>query len=138
MTLNEWATSKKLEIFEFLKKGNPPQEGTFDERIFREALVKGAPQVGTTRYEPFKVHFEFIFPDPLSAATILTVSVEPPERIVFLPVPSWVVETIWQGEVHGSYHFESDAKRLLEEYAKQLEKEENAKWFLPQMAKRRE
>jgi len=138
VTLNEWATSKKLEIFEYLKQGKPPKEGTFDDRALREALTKGSPQIGATRYEPYKVHFEFIFPDHSSIATILTVSLEPPERIVFLPVPPWVVETIWQGEVHGTYHFESDARRLFEEYEKQLQPEENEKWFSPQTAKRRE
>ena len=57
---------------------------------------------------------------------------------MFLPVPDWVIESIWQGEISGSYHFESDAKALVEAFQAELSAENNPKWFLPQAAKRRE
>lgn len=81
---------------------------------------------------------EFIYSDPASSAMILTVTLEPPERIVFLPVPDWVVESIWQGEVTGSAHFESDAIRLVQAFEQELREEANARWFEPQPPKRRE
>jgi len=55
-----------------------------------------------------------------------------------LPVPEWVVESIWQGDVAGSFHFERDAKRLLASFEQELEPDDNQKYFGPQMAKRRE
>ena len=38
-------------------------------------------------------------------------------------------ESIWQGEVSGSYHFESEARRLLENFKSGLEPEPNAQTF---------
>ncbi len=138
MTLNEFAAGIRRTIFDELRDGREPSQGSFDAATLKAGKVKGTPQVGTTRYEPSAIHLEFIFPDPTSSATILTVTVAPPERIVFLPVPEWVIESIWQGDVDGSYHFESDAKRLLEGLAKETEPEANLKWFGPRQAKRRE
>jgi hypothetical protein len=74
----------------------------------------------------------------LSAAQIVTVTQEAPERIVFLPVPSWVVEQIWQGDVDGTFHFESEARSLLAEFANGLEPEANLSWFAERQPKRRE
>lgn len=138
MTLNAYSAAKKLAIFEDLKKGLAPSEGAFDEAVLKEGKVKGEPQVGATKYEPNIIHLEFIFPDPKTTSTILVVKLDPPERIVFLPVPSWVVESIWQGEISGTYHFESEARRLYGELGLELEAVANQKWFGPQMAKRRE
>ncbi|MCH8273439.1 MAG: hypothetical protein IH851_01450 [Armatimonadetes bacterium] len=129
MTLNEWAARKKIAILERLKQKRPPEEGQYDEGIFREGIVKGEAQAGTTRYEPDRVHFEFIFPDPESAATVLCVTLKPPERIVHLPVPEWVIESVWQGEVSGSYQFESQAKEMVERFNAQLEPEANRGLF---------
>jgi hypothetical protein len=138
MSLNQYAAEHRLAIFEELRGGREPSQGRFDAAIFKEARSKGAPQMGTTRYAPDAIVFEFIYPDPLSTAMILTVSIQPPERIVFLPVPSWVVENIWQGDIAGTYHFESDAQRLVEDLRSELAPEANLKWFGPQPAKRRE
>lgn len=138
MNLNAYVAAKRLAIFDELKGGLAPSEGTYDEAALAEGRVKGQPQMGATRYEPRAIFVEFIYPDPQTTSTILTIKLDPPERIVFLPVPSWVVESIWQGEIAGSFHFESDAMRLVDEFKTELTEEGNPKWFGPQMAKRRE
>ncbi len=138
MTLNQFAAEKRLAIYSDLQRNLEPREGSFDGAVLREARTKDAPQMGTTRYEPNAIHFEFIYPDPIATALILVVTLAPPERIVFLPVPPWVVENIWQGDIAGAHHFESDARRLMKELEAELEPERNAKWFAPQPAKRRE
>lgn len=94
--------------------------------------------MGGTRYEPDSLTFEFIYPDPQSSATVLSVRVATPERIVYLPVPAWVVEHIWQGEVVGSFAFESEAAEQVAEFVSSLDREPNAALFGPQPAKRRE
>jgi len=138
MKLNEWSVEKKKSIFEALASRHDPPIGEFDRALLKECFAKGHAQMGATVYEPHAICFEFIFPDPLSTSTVLSVRVESPERIVFLPVPPWVIESIWQGDVDGSYHFESEAKALLDEYIVELAPESNAKWFGPRPAKRRE
>ena len=138
MTLNEYAAKKRLELFEDLRAGREPSEGVFDASVLKEARTKSPPQIGATRYQPEAIIVEFIYPDPDSSATVLSVRLESPERIVFLPVPEWVVETIWQGEIDGSFQFESDARKLLEGFQSQLDPEANARWFLPRAATRRE
>jgi hypothetical protein len=138
MNLNSYVAQKRLAIFDDLKRGLPPQEGTFDQAVLEEARKKGDVQMGSTRYEPDAFYVEFIYPDPSSTATVLTVKLASPERIVFLPVPEWVVENIWQGDVQGTHHFESEARKLYGALGAELEPEANLKWFGPQMAKRRE
>lgn len=138
MSLNSYAAEQRLAIFAELQKGLPPSVGSYSLEALAEAKKKGAPTMGSTRYEPSQIHFEFIYPDPLSSATILTVTIPSPERIVHLPVPEWVVESIWQGEISGSFHFESDARALLERFSTEIEVGANEKWFGPQQAKRRE
>jgi hypothetical protein len=137
MTLNQYAAEHRLAIFDELKRGLPPSQGEFDRPTFEAGKVKGQPQMGTTRYEPQMILVEFIYPDPLGAATVLTVRLPSPERIVFLPVPSWVVESIWQGEIDGTFHFESEAMRLLEELRQSLEPVPNSLLFGPKQATRR-
>ncbi|MDQ2985870.1 MAG: hypothetical protein M3R13_04005 [Armatimonadota bacterium] len=138
MTLNEWAVAKKTEIFGRLGLGQPPPEGTYEASVFRDGLVKGKPQMGATTFTPSAAHFEYIFPDSTSTSTVLDVCVEAPERIVFLPVPEWVVEEIWQGDVSGTPHFESEATAMLERFRGELEAGANEKHFGPQPPKRRE
>lgn len=139
MNLNQYAAERRLELYEDLSAGLPPREGAFDEQVWKTGKAKGpAPQMGSTRFEPNALLFEFIYPDPGGASVILTVKLTAPERIVFLPVPAWVIESIWQGDVSGSFHFESDATRLLDELEAELEPQTNLKWFEPQAAKRRE
>jgi hypothetical protein len=138
MTLNAYAAAKRLAIFEELKLGHPPSEGEFDAGLLAEAKVKGEPQMGSTRFAPESIFLEFIYPGPQTSSSVVTVKLDAPERIVFLPVPSWVVENIWQGDISGTFHFESEANRLYEELELELGKDANKKWFEPQMAKRRE
>lgn len=139
MPLNTYVAEKRLALFEELKRGASPSEGEFDATLLAEGRMKAAqPQMGTTRYEPNAIVIEFIFPDARSSATVFPVRLTPPERIVFLPVPEWVIESIWQGDIDGSYHFESDARALLATFEKGLEPEANAPWFGPRAAKRRE
>ena len=138
MTLNVYAAERRLAFFEDLKRGWPPSEGEFDESVFKEGKVKGQPQMGTTRYEPHSIVFEFIYPDPQTTATVFSVRISSPERIVFLPVPEWVVETIWQGEIDGTFHFESEALRLVSSLQAELTPKENLKWFGKREPKRRE
>lgn len=138
MTLNEWAAAKKTEIFEQLGQGQAPSEGAYDAAVFRDGLVKGKPQMGATTFTPSAAHFEFIFPDSNSTSTVLDVCVDAPERIVFLPVPEWVVEEIWQGDVSGTPHFESEANAMLARFRTELDPGMNEKHFGPQPPKRRE
>lgn len=138
MNLSQHAAERRLRIFEDLAAGLPPREGVFDEHALRDARAKGQPQMGTTRYEPDAILCEFIYPASDGSTVLLTVRLDVPERIVFLPVPGWVVENIWQGDISGSHHFESEAERLLAEFAKEMDSAANKKWFGPQAAKRRE
>src|SRR3569623_381757 len=115
-SLNAYVSEKQNRIFEDLTGGRDPSEGEFSSEILKEARAKGRAQMGTTRFEPDAIVLEFIYPDPKSTATIFPVRLHTPERILFMPVPGWVVESIWQGEIDGSYHFESEAAKLLAEY----------------------
>ena len=137
MTLNEWAAQKKTEIYEDLANSRQPT-GKYDEAILRQAQVKGKPQMGATTFSPDSATFEYIYPDTNSTATVLQVIVEPPERIVFMPMPEWVIEEIWQGDVTGSPHFESEAMEMIRRYTAELEPGANDKHFGKQPAKRRE
>ena len=138
MNLNAYAAERRLAFLEDLKRGWPPSDAEFDEATFKEGKVKGQPQMGTTRYEPHAIIFEFIYPDAHTSATVLSVRIKPPERIVFLPVPEWVIETIWQGDIDGSFHFESEALRLVAALQSEIAVGANERWFGPRQAKRRE
>ncbi|HRJ26020.1 MAG TPA: hypothetical protein PLO61_00745 [Fimbriimonadaceae bacterium] len=138
MPLNTYVAELRRSIHAELVAGAEPSVGSFSSEALAEARVKGRPQMGSASFRPHQIQLEFIYHDPLSAATVFVVTVDAPERIVFLPVPGWVVESIWQGEIDGSYHFESDAVRLVDEYRQGLDAEGNAAWFEKRMAKRRE
>jgi hypothetical protein len=138
MSLNSFAADQRVRIFEALKVGQPPLEGVFDESLWKECHAKGEPQMGSTVYKPWTIHYEFIYPEAGASTTIFTVQTKPPERIVFMPVPAWVIESIWQGEVTGSHHFESDATKLVMAFQAQLEESPNAVLFGPQPPRRRE
>ncbi len=130
MTLNEYATAHRMAIFDELKRGVAPSEGMFDEAVLREATMKRAElQLGSLRYEPHWIHFEYIYPAKGSSALLFTVAIDPPERIVYLSVPTWVIQSVWEGEVLGSYHFESDANRLVQAFAAGLVPESNLSHF---------
>jgi len=137
MSLNQFAAETRLRIFEELKMGFVPSVGEYSEQLLRDARSKGQPQLGATRYEPQSLLIEFIYPAVGTSATVVTVKVPSPERIVFMPVPSWVVESIWQGDIDGSYHFESEANKLLADFNAQLAPEANTILFGPKTPTRR-
>lgn len=138
MTLSEYVARKKRDILANLEKGADPGEGSFDAQVLADARVKGRPQMGATTLSPAAISLEFIYSDGRSSATIFTVILDAPERIVFLPVPDWVVENIWQGSIDGAYHFASDAQRLYANLGEELSEQANAKWFGPRAPARRE
>jgi hypothetical protein len=138
MQLNAYVADRRRRVFAELVAEKAPSEGSFDENALARARVNGAPQLGATRFEPHAVVLEFIYPAETGPSTILTVTLPVPERIVFLPVPSWVVESIWQGEIDGSYHFEGEAKELLAAFEQELDEDRNLPWFGPRRPKRRE
>jgi hypothetical protein len=113
LNLNEFVSGHRKLAHEALLAGREPA-GEFDAQVLREARTKGKPQVGATRYEVDAVILEFIYPDPTGAAAILDVRIPAPDQIVFLPVPPWVIEQIWQGEVTGSHHFAAQAREMLD------------------------
>lgn len=129
MKLGEFTAKLKREIYEDLLAGRAPRTGRYDELVLKEARSKGRPQIGSTTYRPDGMTLEFITHDPQGAAVILAVEVEAPERIVFMPVPGWVVENIWQGDVAGSHHFEGHARQLLAAFENLLEPEANRPLF---------
>ncbi len=138
MRLNAYVAEHRRRIFEDLLAGRVPSEGAYDEAVLRDARAKGKPQMGSVRLRPDAIELEFIYAEARSATTVLTVRLDPPERIVFLPVPAWVVESIWQGDISGSHEFESDARKLLLAFESQLTPEANAPLFDRQEPKRRE
>lgn len=138
MTLPEFAAKTRLQLFDDLRQGSVPSLGTFDPSQLEQARHKGQPQMGATVFLPDQIRFEFIYPDKNSSTMIFTVTVNPPERIVFMPVPKWVVESVWQGEVLGSYHFESHAMLLADAFQRELTPENNPKWFEKQLPTHRE
>ena len=138
MTLNEYAAGLRRRIFEELSAGREPSVGRFDAAVLSDARAKGAPQVGATRYLPTAIVFEFAYPERAGSTIILSVEVDAPERIVFLPVPEGVVESIWQGDVDGSHQFESQARDMVDRFSAGLSPEANLVWFGPRSPKRRE
>lgn len=138
MSLNSFTAERRLKLLDELKKGIPPSEGSYDAAVLAEAKTKGEPQLGSTRFLPDQIIVEFIYPDAATSATVLSISIPAPERIVFLPVPDWVVENIWQGDIDGTYQFDSDARRMLSDFEQELTPEGNSKWFEKRQAKRRE
>lgn len=138
MNLNAYVAERRRALFDDLRAGRAPSQGDYDENQLREARAKGEVQMGSARLSPHLIELEFIFPDPKAVSSIVTVRLTPPERIVFLPVPKWVVESIWQGEISGSHHFESDAYAMVEALRSQLEPEPNEALFGRQEPTRRE
>ncbi|MBL8061250.1 MAG: hypothetical protein JNK63_11125 [Chthonomonas sp.] len=128
MNLNAYAADRKRALYDELQRGELPSFGSFDEALLCDAKAKGAPQMGSTVYAPNSITIEFIYSDA-QGAIVVPISLEPPERIVFMPVPDWVIESIWQGDIDGSYHFESDASVQMAKFQGQLEPEANAQLF---------
>lgn len=138
LKLGAFSAGQKREIFDALRRGEMPPVGHFDEEIWRLGKEKGEVQMGTTVFLPGKIHYEFIYQDPNGAHLVLGVEVDPPERVVFMPVPRWVVENIWQGEVNGSFVFESEARAMVAELEQSLTPEGNLPLFAPPGPKRKD
>lgn len=129
MTLNEYSAKKRREILDDLLEGRGPREGEFSSQDLAEAMKKGRPQMGPVVYEPWHMTLEFIFSGPGSDSVVIPVRLPSPERIVYLPVPEWVVENVWQGDVSGSFHFEGHALALLEAFHTLIGEEHNRGLF---------
>jgi len=138
VTLAEFLASTRESILSDLKRGAPPSLGEYDEAVLKEALDLGSPQIGTVTLEPSAAVLEFIYSGTESAPAILAVRVPAPERIVFLDVPPWVIASIWQGEVTGSYRLESEARAMLDAVRESMEPEANRRLFEPKTPIRRE
>jgi hypothetical protein len=138
MKLSQFVAQTKRDLWDDLKSGRDPRVGRFDSAVLADGRTKGEPQIGAANFTPTTITFEYIFSDGRGATTILSVVLDAPERIVFLPVPGWVVETIWQGEIDGSYHFEQDALAALDQFRGMLTPDANLVWFGPRQATRRE
>lgn len=136
--LNTYVAAMKREIFDRLRTGEPPHIGAYDETVWKDAKDKGVPQMGTATFTPRTIQLEFIFRDPLSANLVLLVTLDAPERIVFMPVPKWVHQEVWQGEVDGTFRFESEAFDLLRELSLELSEEGNKAWFEKRLPTTRE
>ncbi|MBL8067905.1 MAG: hypothetical protein JNM28_05610 [Armatimonadetes bacterium] len=137
LRLAPYAAQLKREIFDALRAGSPPPLGEFDEDVWRAAHAKAEPQMGTTVFAPDRMVFEFIYQSP-DGTTVLPVAIQAPERIVYLPVPEWVVENVWQGEVLGCFAFESEADAHVEQLRRQLSPEGNRPLFDRPGPKRKE
>jgi hypothetical protein len=138
MTLNEYVARTKREVFDDIVEGRQPSTGLCDLALLDGLRAKAAPQMGTTVFAPDSLTFEFIFSLSDGQTEVFQVKVSAPERIVYLPVPEWVVESVWQGEVAGSFHFESDARVLVDKFQGETTPDGNTKWFQKQLPKRRE
>jgi len=138
MKLKEFVAEKRKAVFEDLLAGKDPREGLFNAELLKEARTKGSPQLGAVVLEPHRVCMEFIYPAPQASTIVFTVSIDTPERIVFMPVPAWVVESIWQGEIDGTYWFESEARGHLRDFEQLLHEQANASFFGDRRVKRKE
>ena len=127
MTLSAYLAELRNVIFRDLQGLKPPSVGSFNMDSYKE--LTGQPQMGSVTYLPHQIRLEFIFKNPVGAPKVFEVSLTPPERMVFLPVPTWVIQSIWQGEISGSYHFESDAESLVNALIEKLKPVENAELF---------
>ncbi len=139
MTLREFVREQIETTFAALKAGNPPPIGEYDPAALRECLRRAQTQVGASQFLPDAVVLEFIFQDASLGPAVLSVRIPAPEPIVYMPVPDWVVEDVWQGDVTGSFRFLSEAERLLEAFRQQVFTERNRAYFeKPDLPRRRD
>jgi hypothetical protein len=139
MTLRQFVSEHQRIIFEALQRGLEPPIGAYDPDTFKECRRRTQVQTGTMRYRQDRLLFEFIYHEPSLGPAVLTVEVSTPEPLVYMPVPEWVIEDVWQGEVTGSFRFESEARQLLQNYSEPLFSEANLAFFADrQPPKRRE
>ena len=139
MSLREFVREQVQAIFAALQAGSAPPIGEYDPAALQECLRRAQPQVGASRFTPNAIVLEFIFQDASLGPAVLSVRVPAPEPIVYMPVPDWVIEDVWQGEVTGSFRFLSEAERLLEAFRAQVFTERNRAYFeKPDLPKRRD
>lgn len=139
MTLREFTNVTRKQILDALQHKLPPPIGHFDRRTFEDAVQMREVQMGCTRYTPHSVVLEFVFlHDTPGAPLILCVEVDAPEPVVFMPVPEWVQEDVWQGEVKGTFRLRSEAERMIESFRRQVLEEDNTHYFDQRPVPRRE
>lgn len=129
MTLREFVRTQIQTIFDALKAGGAPPIGEYNLAQLKECQRRATPQVGATNFQPDALLLEFIFQDASLGPAVLSVRVPAPEPIVYMPVPDWVIEDVWQGDVTGSFRFLSEAERLLEAFREQVFTERNRVYF---------
>ncbi len=139
MTLREFTNTTRKQVFEALRHRMPPPIGHFDRKTFEEAVQMREVQMGGAHYTPHSVVLEFVFlHDNPGAPLILSVEVETPEPVVFMPVPDWVQEDVWQGEVKGTFRLRSEAERMLNAFRHHVLECENLHYFEERPVPRRE
>ena len=139
MTLREFTHTTRKQILDALQHKKAPPIGHFDRKVFEEAVQLREVQLGSAHYTPHSVILEFIFlRDQPGTPLILSVEVDTPEPVVFMPVPEWVQEDVWQGEVKGTFRLRSEAERLMEAFRHHVLEEENRHYFEQRSAPRRE
>lgn len=139
VTLREFTNATRKQILDALQRKQAPPIGHFDQKTFEEAMQMREVQMGSARYTPRSVVLEFIFlHDNPGAPLILCVEVDTPEPVVFMPVPDWVQQDVWQGEVKGTFRLRSEAERLMEAFRHHVLEEENLHYFEDRPAPRRE
>ncbi len=129
MTLREFVRDQIQAIFEALKAGGAPPIGEYDPAQLKECQRRSYPQVGTTNFQPDAIVLEFIYQDASLGPAVLSVRVPAPEPIVYMPVPDWVIEDVWQGDITGSFRFQSEAEQLLTAFREQVFTERNRAYF---------
>ncbi|MFN7161486.1 MAG: hypothetical protein ACK4NB_00310 [Fimbriimonadales bacterium] len=129
MTLREFVRDHIQAIHAALQTGSPPPIGAYDAAQLQECQRRASVQVGTSRFLPDAIVLEFIFQDASLGPAVLSVRIAAPEPIVYMPVPDWVIEDVWQGDVTGSFRFLSEAEQLLEAFREQVFTERNRAFF---------
>ncbi len=129
MTLREFVRDQIQSIHAALQAGSPPPIGAYDAAQLKECQRRASVQVGASNFLPDAIVLEFIFQDASLGPAVLSVRIAAPEPIVYMPVPDWVIEDVWQGDVTGSFRFRSEAERLLEAFREQVFTERNRAFF---------
>ncbi|MFN7015768.1 MAG: hypothetical protein ACK4P5_01190 [Fimbriimonadales bacterium] len=129
MTLREFVRDQIRAIHAALQAGSPPPVGEYDAAQLKECQRRATAQVGATRFLPDAIVLEFVFQDASLGPAVLSVRITAPEPIVYMPVPDWVIEDVWQGDVTGSFRFRSEAEQLLEKFRELVLTERNRAFF---------
>lgn len=138
MTFASFTAEARTLILLDLDRGLDPSLGKFDGARLAQARAHGKPRLGAMLPSPHSVVLEFPFFNEEGAAMMFSVELATPERVVYLGVPPWVVENVWQGTVDGTYVFESQARAMLDEFAQGTAPGPNAAMFGARAPTRRE